>query len=152
MDEPADRALPDLSPWLGRTGQVVTSPATRCRLLGAAVDTDLGPWDLGTWAGRPLADLPDLEAWRDDPAWAGHGGESLLDLQRRTAGFLHRWRTCPGRWAAVTHAGVIRAALTHVLQAPATAAWDIDISPSSTTELHTTSRGWRVVHVNGLLT
>jgi len=138
--------------WLGRAGQVVTSPAARCRVPGAPVDADLGPWDLGAWAGKPLADLPDLAEWRRDPAWAGHGGESLLDLQRRTAGFLDRWHSRPGRWAAITHAGVIRAAVTHVLRAPAAAAWDLDISPSSSTELHTTSGGWRVVHVGAPLT
>lgn len=152
MDEPADRPLPDLAAWLGRLGHVVTSPATRCRVPGGVIEEDLRPWDLGTWTGRRLADLPDLVSWRDDPAWAGHGGESLLDLQHRVTGLLDRWHDRPERRAAITHASVIRAALTHVLRAPPEAAWDIDISPSSSTELHTTPRGWRVVHVNAPLT
>lgn len=114
---------------------------------GAAVEPDLGPWDLGSWTGLPLTELPDLAAWRGDPSWAGHGGESLVALQRRVAGLLHRWHARPGRLAAVTHAGVVRAAVTHVLQAPPEAAWELDVAPGSLTELHTTATGWRIVRV-----
>ena len=147
-DEPATAAPPDLTGWLGRTGRVVTSPAARCRVPGADVDPALGPWDLGGWTGLALDALPDLASWRSDPSWAGHGGESLLALQQRIATLLARWHDRPGRWAAVTHAAVVRAALTHALGAPPQAAWDIDVAPSSVTELHTTPAGWRVVRVN----
>lgn len=146
-DEPAIEALPELSGWLGRSGTLVTSPAARCRAPGAGVEPALGPWDLGTWTGQPLADLPDLTTWRTDPAWSGHGGESLLALQRRVASLLARWHSRPGRLAAVTHAAVVRAAVTQVLRAPPEAAWDLDVAPSSLTELHTTATGWRVVRV-----
>lgn len=141
------KPLPDLSGWLGRSGTFVTSPAARCRASGAAVEPALGPWDLGTWTGQPLANLPDLTAWRADPAWCGHGGESLLALQQRVADLLARWHSQPGRLAAVTHAAVVRAAITHVLRAPAEAAWDLDVAPGSLTELHSTATGWRVVRV-----
>lgn len=111
------------------------------------MEAELRPWDLGAWAGLPLADLPDLAAWRSDPTWSGHGGESLLALQQRVAALLRRWHCRPGRLVAVTHAGVVRAAVTHVLQAPPEAAWDLDVAPGSVTELHTTATGWRVVRV-----
>lgn len=146
-DEPASGELPDLARWLGRSGRLVTSPAARCRVAGAAVEPALGPWDLGAWTGRTLAELPDLAVWRSDPAWAGHGGESLLALQGRVAALLDRWRAHPGRLAAVTHAGVVRAAVTHVLRAPPEAAWDLDVALASVTELHTTPTGWRLVRV-----
>ena len=146
-DEPALEPLPELSGWLGRSGTLVTSPAARCRVPGAAVEPALRPWDLGAWAGLPLAELPDLTAWRTDPAWCGHGGESLLALQQRVARLLARWHARPGRLAAVTHSAVVRAAVTHVLRAPVEAAWDLDVAPGSLTELHTTPAGWRVVRV-----
>jgi broad specificity phosphatase PhoE len=111
------------------------------------VEPDLGPWDLGTWTGLPLAQLPDLGPWRSDPSWSGHGGESLVALQRRVAALLGRWRARPGRLAAVTHAGVVRAAVVHALNAPTEAAWALDIAPGSVTELHPTASGWRVVRV-----
>lgn len=146
-DEPPEHPLPDVTGWLGRAGQVVTSPAARCRVAGTPVEAALRPWDLGSWTGLPLAELPDLAAWRADPAWAGHGGESLLALQTRVGGLLDRWHERPGRWVAVTHAAVVRAAVVHVLRAPALAAWDLDVAPASLTELHTTPTGWRLVRV-----
>ncbi len=146
-DEPALGVLPDLTGWLGRSGTVLTSPAARCRVPGAEVEPALGSWDLGSWTGRPLAELPDLTAWYNDPAWSGHGGESLLALQERVAGLLGRWHTRAGRLAAVTHGAVVRAAVTTVLRAPPLAAWDLDVAPGSVTELHTTATGWRVVRV-----
>lgn len=147
-DEPATAAVPDLTAWLGRSGRVVTSPAARCRVPAAETDPDLGPWDLGGWTGLTLEQVPDLAAWRSDPSWCGHGGESLLALQQRVSGLLDRWHARPGRWAAVTHAAVIRAAVLHVVRAAPDAFWNIDVAPASLTELHPTSAGWRVVRVN----
>ena len=146
-DEPAGGPLPDVTGWLGRSGRVVTSPARRCRVPGAEIEPDLGPWDLGRWTGLSLADVPDLAAWRADPTFAEHGGESLQQVQLRVSTLLGRWHSRPGRWAAVTHAAVVRAAVLHALGAPAGAAWDLDIAPGSVTELHTRVGGWRVVRV-----
>lgn len=88
-------------------------------------------------------------AWRDDPAYDAHGGESLSALLERVGGLLARWHDHQGRTMAVTHAAVIKAAVVHALGAPAQATWDLDVHPGSATELHTGSRGWRVVRVNG---
>lgn len=146
-DEEAVGALPDLGGWLGRAGRVVTSPARRCRVAGAPVEPALRPWDLGTWTGRPLAEL-DLAAWRADPAYDAHGGESLLDLGARVSGLLAQWRHLDGRLVAVTHAAVIRWVVVLALRCPADAVWDVDVHPGSTTELHRTATGWRLVHLN----
>lgn len=147
-DEPATGTLPDLTAWLGRSGQVLRSPAARCHYPGASVEPALGPWDLGSWEGHLLSEIGDLPAWRLDPSFARHGGESLIDIQTRVADWLDQWHARPGRWAAITHAAVIRAAVTHVLRAPPEAAWDLDVAPNSITELHTTASGWRVVRVS----
>lgn len=147
VDEPADGPLPDLTRWLGRSGTVVTSPALRCHVEGAPTDARLGPWDLGAWTGQPWEGL-DLIGWRADPAYDGHGGESLLALQRRVDGLLGEWRGRDGRLAVVTHGAVVKAAVTVALRAPADAAWDIDVRPGSATELHLSATGWRVVRMN----
>lgn len=146
-DEPALEPLPDLAGVRGRRGCVVTSPAPRARVAGADVEPRLGPWRLGGWAGRGLAELPgaDLEAWRGDPDWSGHGGESLREVQARVHGLLHDWHGRDGRLVAVTHASVVRAAVTLALRAPVGSAWDVDVLPGSVTELHPTSSGWRLV-------
>lgn len=147
-DEPATGDLPDLTAWLGRGGEVLTSPALRCQVPGAAVEPDLRAWDLGDWTGLALAAVPDLAGWRADAAFDAHGGESLLALHERVRRLLARWHSRSGRLAVVTHAAVIRAAVLQALQAPAEAAWDLDVAVGSLTELHTTATGWRVVRVN----
>lgn len=147
-DEPATAPLPDLGGWLGRDGRLVSSPARRCRVPGATVDPLLGPWELGSWAGLALAEVPDLTAWRDDPAYDGHGGESLLALLERARTLLGSWPGQSGRLAAVTHAAVVRAAVVVVLQAPPAAFWDLDVAPGRCTELHRSGSRWRVVRVN----
>lgn len=146
-DEPAEGLLPDLAGWLGRSGTVRTSPARRCRVEGAPTDARLGPWDLGSWTGRPWEDV-DLGGWRADPAYDAHGGESLLALHGRVQALLEEWRSQDGRLAAVTHGAMIKAAVVRALRAPAEAVWDIDVRPGSVTEMHATTTGWRVVQVN----
>lgn len=148
-DAPATGALPDLSRWLGRSGTVVTSPALRCRVEGATVVQALAPWDLGDWRGRSFADL-DLAAWRTDPAYDAHGGESLIALHRRMTDLLATWHPRSGRIAAVTHAALIKVAVVVAMRAPIDAVWDVDIAPGSMTELHATPVGWRVVRVNAV--
>lgn len=148
LDEPAERDLADLTGHLGRSGSLLTSPALRCRVPGGEVEPRLGPWDLGRWAGLPLAEIPELPAWRTDPAYDGHGGESTLALAARVAGLLASWHDRDGRVVAVTHAAVIRLAVLHALGAPVEAAWQLDIAPGSVTELHAAPGGWRVARVN----
>lgn len=145
-DEPAVGGVPDLTQWLGRRGRIVTSPARRCAVPGAPVEPRLRPWNLGSWTGQPWQNL-DLAAWRSDPSYDGHGGESLTTLLTRASALLADWHTKTGRLAAVTHGPVIKAAVVHALQAPAEALWQLDVAPSSRTELHATEAGWRVTHV-----
>lgn len=151
--EPVAGALPDTSGFLRGGGRTVCSPAARAQVPGAACDPRLRPWDLGDWSGRPLAQLPveELAAWRSNPDWAGHGGESLRDVTARVAGLLADWHDTDGRLAAVTHAAVVRAAVLLALRAPVEAAWDLDVRPGSGTELHSTTTGWRVVTVGAPL-
>lgn len=149
-DDPAAEALADLTPWLRGNGQIVTSSARRARVQGSAVEPRLTPWDLGSWAGRQLGELPprQLAAWRSDPAWNGHGGESLEAVHDRVRSLLDEWGIGQdGRRIAVTHASVVRAAVLIALRAPTEAAWDLDVRPGSGTELHRSPNGWRVLSV-----
>jgi alpha-ribazole phosphatase len=105
----------------GPVGPVVSSPLSRCVALAAALapafttDDRLVELDFGTWEGRRWDELDraEFDAWAGDYYHrAPPGGEAWGALFRRVEGFLADWR---GRDAViVTHAGVIRAALSLV--------------------------------------
>ena len=163
MDEPLDaRALEEaraLAPRLDRADVAWTGPAARARQtaealgLDATVAPELDECDFGAWGGRTLAEL-DAEdptavaAWIEDPAAAPHGGESLLAILERVRGWLDARAGDGARVVAVTHAGVIRAALVCALAAPVVAFWRFDVAPLSRTVLHAHDGRWTVRGVN----
>ena len=162
IDEPLDTggraAAALLAGCLGR-GEAVCSPALRAREtaaaagLEAAVEPLICECDFGTWAGRRLEDVhaeqPDaVGAWMTDPDACPHGGESLSALLSRVGGWLDAQAQLDGRAIAVTHGGVVRAAVVYALGAPAPSAWRIDVAPLTLTELHARDGRWTVTCVN----
>jgi broad specificity phosphatase PhoE len=123
----------------------VCAPSLRCRqtadalgLPHAGVDARLAACDFGSWVGHTLEEVLAAEPaavgdWLTDPTVAPHGGESLLELQRRVAGWLdglaHR------SVLAVADSTVIRAAVLHALGADASCGWRLDVAPLSRAEL-----------------
>ena len=78
------------------------------------LDARLAEIDFGAWEGRPWAAIPraELDAWAADLLHARpHGGESVAMLLARTRAALADLRATGAPCIAVTHAGVIRAAL-----------------------------------------
>jgi broad specificity phosphatase PhoE len=163
LDEPLDPRGVDearaLAPRLGRFDAGWRSPAARARLTAEAlgltttVAAELDECDFGSWRGRTLAELhaedpAAVAAWMEDPAAAPHGGESLLALLERVRGWLEARAGDGGRVVAVTHAGVVRAALVCVLDAPPLAFWRVDVAPLSRTVLHAHDGRWTVRGVN----
>jgi broad specificity phosphatase PhoE len=157
LDEPLESGevlrVKGIAANLRHAHRLVTSPALRARQtadalqLEAAVDTAIADMDYGQWAGRLLADIhaatpDDVERWMSDADSAPHGGESFNDLLRRVARWLTTHMDDGGHTIAVTHALVIRAAIVHVLQAPVSAFWRIDVEPLSCTEMSSDGRRW----------
>jgi broad specificity phosphatase PhoE len=104
----------------------------------------LADLDCGRWRGPTLGALSpeDLEMWLIEAARAPHGGESIVDLIERVAGWL-QWlsdNTSPA--VAVTHPAVIRAAILLALDSPPKSFWRIDIAPVSRTVLHFRNGCW----------
>lgn len=136
-----------------RGGEAWTSPARAAREtcaalgLGARPVAALAEADHGSWAGVRYADIePDaLAGWLSEPDAASQGGESRNQAAARVA----EWLGDRPAGIAVCDAGVIRAALCHVLGLDVAAAGRIDLAPLSTTRL-TAARdgGWRVAHIN----
>jgi broad specificity phosphatase PhoE len=149
-DEPLERD-DSVSPVdLGRWGHFLCGPELRCRQTAAGVGWDpvvepaLADLDFGAWRGLPLNEVPDTEAahWLSDPAATPHGGESVQGLLSRVGSWLQGLRHAGERIVAVTHPAVVRAAVIHVLAAPAQSFWRIDVPPLSQTRLTCGGGSW----------
>jgi broad specificity phosphatase PhoE len=144
---------------LPRGLEVISSPALRCLETAREAGYDPTPdprlteCDFGRWVGMSLqqvheADPAGAVAWMENPDAAPHQGESLTQFARRVGEWLDEQARGGGRTLAVTHAGVIRAAVVKALSAPIAAFWQIDAAPLSVTELHAHDGRWRVVRTN----
>ena len=76
------------------------------------------------------------------------GGETLRAFAARVAEWLDEQVGCDGPVAAITHGGVVKAALVHALGAPLEAFWRIDAAPLTVSELHAHDGRWTVTRVN----
>jgi broad specificity phosphatase PhoE len=116
------------------------------QLLGLHATTEPRLADLGcgAWRGQTLRAVgpADLEMWLTDPARAPHGGESIVDLIERVAGWLASLTHDASPTVAVTHPAVIRAAILGALDMPPKSFWRIDIAPVSRTVLHFRKGNW----------
>ena len=104
---------------------IVSSPLTRCQKLahqiaaahGLAVELDprLQEMNFGAWEGQRWSEIPkaELDAWAADFLNARpHGGESVAMLRDRTMTALAEYGAPDQSHILVTHAGVIKAALS----------------------------------------
>lgn len=116
------------------------------RLLGLHATTEprLADLDCGRWRGQNLGapSAADLQAWLTTPARAPHGGESIVDLMERVAGWLRSLTDGAAPTVAVTHPAVVRAAVLQALDIPSKSFWHIDIAPVSRTVLHFRGGCW----------
>lgn len=133
--------LPDLSAEC----QVFSSPLSRCLQLAeklsktVTADKRLLELDFGNWENCLFDDL-DSDALRH---WTEHfvdmsppNGESFADLYRRAASFWQEVLLLDlEQVVIVTHAGVIRAILAHVLNLPPANAFQFRIDSGSVHKL-----------------
>jgi broad specificity phosphatase PhoE len=161
VDEPLDeRGLADaarLGVALPPGCEALTSPALRCRQTAEAagrreptVEPALAECDFGAWGGRALADVDEADAvaWMSDPRARPHGGESIAAFVARVSAWLDRQAQLDGHAVAITHGGVVKAAVVHALGAPLAAFWRIDAAPLTITELHAHDGRWTVTRLN----
>jgi broad specificity phosphatase PhoE len=128
----------------------LSGPEQRCvqtaELLGlrATVEPRLADLDCGRWRGDVLGGVrpADLAVWLTDPTRAPHGGESIVELVNRVAGWLDSLTTSHSRTVAVTHPAVVRAAILIALDAPPKSFWRIDVAPASRTVMHFRGHAW----------
>jgi broad specificity phosphatase PhoE len=116
----------------------------QCLGLQATVEPRLADLDCGRWRGERLDSIQpkELEVWLTDPGQAPHGGESIVDLLARVAGWLESLTDSAVRTIAVTHPAVIRAAIMLALDGPPKSFWRIDVAPVSQTVMHFRGGRW----------
>ncbi len=120
---------------------VICSPLQRCIRLAArlcsvyATDARLMEVNFGDWEQKNWSQIPEneLSIWMNDfvncrPA----NGESFLELHQRVGHFLaDLQKKSLDQVFIVTHAGVIRSLLCHILQIPLTHAFRLQIDYGS---------------------
>jgi broad specificity phosphatase PhoE len=159
LDERGRAEAARLGGALPRRCDVLSSPALRCRETAQAAGLEaveaaaLAECDFGTWTGLTLEEVHARDpegagAWMLDPDAAPHQGESLRAFAARVAAWLDAQAKLDGSAAAITHGGVVKAAVVRALGAPLQAFWRIDAAPLSITELHAHDGRWTVAAVN----
>jgi broad specificity phosphatase PhoE len=155
LDERGRDGAARLPERLPRCEEILSSPLRRAVDTAAALGeprlvAELKECDFGSWTGLGLDAIApeDLSTWMSDPDAAPHGGESLTQLLSRVGAWLDEQARLDGSAVAVTHGGVVKAAVCHALSAPPSAFWRVDVSPLSITELHAHDGRWTVTRVN----
>jgi len=160
---PADESIDDkgriravaLATHLPHADRCWTSPELRTRQtadalqLNADVDPVLRDCDYGDWAGLSfdnvmVRDPEAASAWLRDPAATPPGGDSILSLMQRVAGWLAWQITLHERTIIVTHPSIIRAAIVHAIEATPKTFFCIDITPLSMTRLSGADGRWNL--------
>lgn len=124
LDDSFDGESARLAKDLPEVARIVSSPLSRCHRLALAVGRARGlpvqvlpglvEMDFGAWEGMRWDDVPraELDAWSADFHHARpHGGESVAQLLARARAALDAALSGPAPVLAVTHAGIIKAAL-----------------------------------------
>jgi len=98
---------------------------------------------------KPFTGWPEAaRSWMLDPDARPHGGESLTAFAGRVGRWLDGQAALGGRAVAITHGGVVKAALVRALAAPLASFWQLDVAPLRVTELHAHEGRWTVTRVN----
>src|ERR1700716_406082 len=129
--------------------RIITSPLRRARetaspiaaACGVPVEIDdrLIEIDYGEWEGQPFAGLDaDIVArWHRDPDLVPPGGESLVTVAARMAGFCEEMLgdETAGTVVAVSHVSPIKAAVTWALRVSPELAWRMRLDVASLTRI-----------------
>ena len=142
-------------PTLHRRVQRVTRGSEhRCSTTASALDVDASVdsgWDdldVGSWAGQALTDVEPTEIgrWVHDPAYDGHGGESVEALHARVRDALVAVDS-PGLTLVVTSPAVLRALVVIALGAPTAAHRQVSAGPLDAVELSRERGPWNLVRL-----
>lgn len=117
LAEEAAACAARLRALLPEAAPVFSSPLARCRQLAEVLhpapvfderlrEADFGRWEMQSW---DAIDRSALDAWAADPLhYAGHGGESVAQLQARAVACAREIGARHGEAVLVVHAGIMK--------------------------------------------
>lgn len=140
-----------------RPDVVLSSPLRRARVLAERaahsagvdlkIDDRLMELDFGAAEGMTFEEIAAAGMvfdYRNFHAPVAPGGESRAQIQARAAAVCNQLVATPGRYAVVTHGGVFRASLVHLLGLESTDVWAFSVRNGQLAEV-------RVVDDHGML-
>ncbi|SMF41813.1 Broad specificity phosphatase PhoE [Xaviernesmea oryzae] len=137
-----------------RTRETAAAIASACGLEPPEIAAELDEVDFGAWSGKTFADLDADPSWR---RWntvrsltRTPGGETMLDVQSRVMRLIEILTSGNSgrKLALVSHADVIKAAVSHVLGLPVDVWPRFEIAPASITTLAVGDWGAKVMTLN----
>ncbi|KKX31516.1 histidine phosphatase family protein [Rhizobium sp. LC145] len=137
-----------------RTRETAVAIATACGLGEPEITDALDEVNFGDWSGKTFETLdadPSWRRWNTIRSLARTpGGETMLDVQRRALELIATLAAGDGggRLVLVSHADVIKAAVSHVLGLPIDAWPRFDIAPASVTSIAAGHWGAKVLTLN----
>lgn len=150
----------------GDWNRIISSPLARCaafaddftcqHALPLTFDARLKEMHFGAWEGRSAAELMETDAGALGQFWANPlrntppDGEPLTEFEARVLG---AWNEIINEYTGqqvlvVTHGGVIRVLLCHLLQRPVRDLLSIEVKPASLHQIHLARHGkqtWAMV-------
>ncbi len=134
-------AVAEMVAGMGPIDAVVASPLKRAQqtaeAFGLPIETDERFQELsyGELEGTPVADVPTelWQRWRDDPAFAPPGGESLaqLDARVRRACKALTARAAKGNIVVVSHVSPMKSAVAWALGTDIGISWNCHLDQAS---------------------
>ncbi|GGE37198.1 phosphoglycerate mutase [Agaricicola taiwanensis] len=140
-----------------RTQETAFAIASASGGMAVEITEALDEVDFGTWSGNSFETLNSDPLWRQ---WntirsltRTPGGENMLDVQRRVLSLMEELavRHDEGAIVLVSHADVIKTAVSHVLGMPIDAWPRFDISPASITTVVSGTWGAKLLTLNEVI-
>jgi len=137
-----------------------TSPLKRCKLLAdvlvksaveeqALLEMSLGEWELHKWSE---IDQAILDEWmKDFVNMAPPGADNFLDFSMKSVMFFDEMAKkiqSDSKVLLVTHSGVIRSIVCHVLNLPLSNAFHFEIDYGSVTRIDVMDGSYRLKYLN----
>ena len=142
--------------------KIISSPLKRCTILANEFapqaflpDNRLLEMNFGEWENLPWLDIMDkyqdyYKKWEVEYVnLPPPGGETFSQLYKRCSGLMDELiNTADGNYALITHGGVIRALIAHILDLPLESAFSLGVDYNSVTKISINGRMKTVQYIN----